>query len=206
MFKSSSESRLRAGFAAVLGALIVSAAPFYLAQNSGLLPGGQVAPVKLAWLACAILFWYLLPVLLLMDDRLPKLARLAITVLFVNMLCRAVIELFMMYVSGNWHPWLGIGHDIFSFVIMAAVTLAVLRKVSRPYGGYLCVATGMFVPEALFAWYMLMRASSSGDVVYFVGNEPAHRGIMLVTAVCVAVLLIYLISFVKQWLYAQTKR
>lgn len=209
MFESSSDRRLRAGFGIVVGTLALSAAVFYPLQNSGALPGGQVAPVKLAWLACAILFWYLLPGLLLLDRRMPRAARLAVTVLLANMLARAVIELYMMYVTKNWHPWLGIGHDILSLLMMVAVTLPVLREPGRLYAGYLAVAGAMFVPEALFAWYMLKNVgvpvlTSAGapvQTVYFVPDDPAHGGIMAVTAICVAALVAYLVGFSRRWLY-----
>lgn len=206
MFKSSSEPRLQTGFAIVLGGLALTAAAFYALQNNGVLPGGEVAGVKLAWLMCAVLFWYLLPGLLLLDSRMSKVARLAVVVLLANMLVRAVVELFMMYVTSNWHPWLGIGHDIFSFLLMLIVTLPVLGEANRLYAGYLGVATGMFIPEALFAWYMLENVSVPGVAVYFVPDDPAHSGVLLVTAVCVAMLLLYLVFFSGRWLYGKTKR
>jgi hypothetical protein len=204
MLMLSSDRRLRSAFFFILGGLVVAAAAFYPLQNSGLLPGGQLAPVKLAWLACAILFWYLLPCLLLFDGRMSKAARVAITVLLANMLARAVIELFMMYVSKNWHPWLGIGHDLFSLLLMSVVTVPVIRESHSLYASYLLVATAMFLPEALFAWYMLAYAGAPGETVYFVPNDPAHNGIMLVTAGCVVALAVFLVSFAKRWLYGQT--
>ena len=204
MSMSSSDRRLRSAFFLVLGGLVVAAATFYPLQNSGLIPGGQVAPVKLAWLACAILFWYLLPGLLLFDRRMSRAARVAVSILLANLLARAVIELFMMYVSKNWHPWLGIGHDLFSLVLMSVVTVPVIRESYRLYASYLVVATGMFIPEALFAWYMLTNAGSPGETVYFVPNAPAHNGIMIVTGICVIALALFVVSFVRRWLYGQT--
>jgi hypothetical protein len=204
MSMSSSDRRLRSAFSLVLGGLVVAAAAFFALQNSGLLPGGQVAPVKLAWLACAILFWYLLPCLLLFDRRLSRATRVAVTILLANMLARAVVELFMMYVSKNWHPRLGIGHDLFSLVLMSVVTVPVIRESGSLYASYLLVATAMFVPEALFAWYMLTNASVPGETVYFVPNDPVHNGIMFVTAGCVVALAVFLVSFAKRWLYGQT--
>jgi hypothetical protein len=66
MSVSSSESRLKTGFATVIGGLAVTALLFYWIQNARLLPGAQVAPVKTARLARAILFW-----LLMLDRRMP---------------------------------------------------------------------------------------------------------------------------------------
>lgn len=206
MFRSSSDRHLRAGLGIIIGGLTLLAVVFYPLQNSGLLPGGQVSAVKLAWLACAILFWYLLPGLLLMDGSMPRAARRACIVLLASMLVRGVVELFMMYVTKNWHPWMGISHDIFTFALMLVVAMPVFYGADKLYAGYLAVATGMFIPEAGFAWYMLANATDPGGTIYFVSDDPKHGGIMIVTGVCVAALFSYLVFFSRRWLYGQIKR
>ena len=206
MSRSLSDRQLRAGFGIVIGGLVLVAAAFYSMQNSGALPGGQISAIKLAWLACAILFWYLLPGLLLMDSRMPTAARRACIILLLSMLARGVVELFMMYKTNNWHPWMGIGHDVFMAALMLLVTIPLLRESDRLYAGYLAVATGMFIPEAGFAWYMLTYATDPGATVYFVSGDPRHGRIMIVTAVCVTALIVYLVLFSRHWLYGQTKR
>ncbi len=206
MSKSLSERQLRAGFGIIIGGLVALAAAFYAMQNSGALPGGQISVIKLAWLGCAILFWYLLPGLLLMDARMPPAARRACTILLLSMLVRGAVELFMMYVTDNWHPWMGIGHDIFMIMLMSVVTIPLFREPDRLYAGFLAVATTMFIPETGFAWYMLTYATDPGATVYFVSGDPRHGGIMIVTAVCVTALVVYLVLFSKHWLYGQTKR
>ena len=206
MSKLLSDNQLRVGFGIVIGGLVLIAAAFYLIQNSGALPGGQIAFVKLAWLGCAILFWYFLPALLLMDGRMPPAARRACTILLVSMLLRGVVELFMMYVTSNWHPWIGIGHDVFMVVLMLAVTMPLFRDSGGLYAGYLAVATAMFIPEAVFAWYMLNYATDPGATVYFVSGDSGHDGIMIATAVCVIALIMYVVFFSRHWLYGQTQR
>lgn len=206
MFKSSSEPRLTVGLFSALVGLIVSTLAFYPLQNHGVLPGGQIAPVKLAWLAYAVLFWYMLPGLLLCDRRISKAVRLSVIVLLVGMLARAAVELYMMYVTSNWHPWMGIGHNLFMFSLMLLVLRATFRTIESLYWTYLSVATAMFIPESGFAWYMLMNASEPGNAVYFVPDDPQHDGIMILTFACVVALTMYLIHFLRQWLYGQTKR
>jgi len=206
MSRSLSDRQLRAGFGIVIGALVLLAVAFYSLQNRGVLPGGQISAIKLAWLGCAILFWYLLPGLLLMDGRMPRAARRACIILLVSMLLRGIIELFMMYVTGNWHPWMGISHDVVMLVLMLAVVIPLFRESDRLYAGYLTVATAMFIPETGFAWYMLEHATDPGTTVYFVSGDPRHGEIMIVTAVCVISLIVYLVFFSGHWLYGQTKR
>ena len=197
---------MRIGFGIILGGLALFASAFYSLQNSGVFPGGQVAAIKLAWLMCAILFWYLLPGLMLLDGRLQPAVRRALLVLLASMMVRGVVELIMMYVSNNWHPWIGIGHDSFMFLLMLVIAMRVFPGADRLYAGFLAVATMMFVPEAGFAWYMLVNASDPGSVVYFVPDDPEHGRIMIVTAACVATLMVYLVFFTRQWLYGSTKR
>jgi len=206
MSRSLSKPRLRTGFAFIIGGLVLTAIVFYAIQNTGVLPGGQIAPIKLAWLGCAILFWYLLPGLLLLDGRMPRAARRACIVLLVNMILRGIVELFMMYLTEYWHPWMGISHDIFMLVLMSAVLIHARREKGGPYIGYLTVATAMFIPESGFAWYMLTYATDPGATVYFVSGDPGHGMILAVTAICVIALLGYLIFFYKEWLYGQTRR
>ena len=206
MSRSLSDYQLRARLGIVLGGLVLVAAVFYSLQNNGFLPGGRISAIMLAWLGCAILFWYLLPGWLLMDDRRPPAARRACTVLLVGMLLRGVVELLMMYVTKNWHPWMGISHDAAMFALMLVITMPLFRRTDRAYAGYLAVATSMFVPEAGFAWYMLVHATDPGATVYFVAGDPRHSEILFVTAVCVIALIAYLFFFSRHWLYGQTKR
>ena len=200
MSVSLSESQLKTGFFASLTALAVAAILFYGMQNAGLLPGGSIAPIKLAWLATAVLFWYLIPALLLLDRRMPAPARIACSVLLVNMILRALVELILMYGTATWHPWMGIGHDVFSVCLMLLVLRPCYGSSDRSYCEYLFVATAMFVPEAVFAWYMLAKAKVAGTTIYFVPDEPAHHAIMMTTAFCILLLCIFLIRFSRQWL------
>ena len=206
MFKSSSDPRLAIGFIGAFAALVVLAVVFYPLQNTGVMPGGQVAPVKVAWLAYAILIWYLLPVLLLCDARISATVRIAVSVLLVSMLSRGFVELYMMYVTTNWHPWMGIAHNLFTFSLMLLILLFSFRTMDKPYLVYLVVATAMFIPESGFAWYMLMNASEARGAVYFVPGGAQHQWIMNLTWACVIALTVYLIFFLRQWLYGQTKR
>jgi uncharacterized membrane protein AbrB (regulator of aidB expression) len=206
MSGSLSERQLRSRLGVIICGLVLVAAIFYFLQNSGALPGGEISAIKLAWLACAILFWFLLPGLLLMDERMPRAARRVCIVLLAGMLARGVIELFMMYVTNNWQPWMGISHNILMLVLMTILLIPLLHKPGRLYVGYLAVATAMFVPESGFAWYMLTYATDPGATVYFVSGDPRHRGVMIVTAICVFALAVYLVLFSRHWLYGQSER
>ncbi|MDH4046539.1 MAG: hypothetical protein OEW68_02545 [Gammaproteobacteria bacterium] len=201
MFASLSEGGLKKAFALVVAALVLLAAIFYRLQNSGILPGGEIALVKLAWLACTVYFWYLMPLLLLLDRRMPPAARLACKVLLTNMLLRAIAELYLMYVSQSWHPWMGIAHDMFSLGLMLWFLSAAFRADNRPYSDFLLVASLIYVPEGLFALYMLKHASVAGATVYFVPDSADHQSILLATAICVGLLIVYVLVFARRWLH-----
>lgn len=206
MSASSSDARLKTGLALAFAGVALAAFLFFHLQNSGMLPGGLVAPTKIAWLACTILFWYVLPVLLLLDHRMLRTARFACKVLLVNMIVRATIELYLMYATVSWHPWLGIAHDIFSLALMLFVLRGCWSESTRVYCGFLLVASLMYIPEALFAGYMLRNVTSTGSRTYFVPDDPSHQGIMLATAVCIILLLGYLILFSRSWLNGKAER
>ena len=206
MSRSLSEPRLRSGFHGILGVLLATATAFYFLQNGGYLPGGQISPIKLAWLGFAILFWFLLPALLLLDNRMSGAARRACAVLLAGMLLRGLVELFMMYVTGNWHPWMGISHDLLMLALMSALIIPLRNNPDTLYSVYLLVATAMFIPESVFAWYMLTYATEPGSTVYFVAGHSGHTTVLVITAICVLALLGYLIFFYRNWLYGQTRR
>ncbi len=64
-----SEQGLRRLLLASLGLLVLAAFVFYDRQNSAGAIGGGIALPKLLWLASAILFWFVLPLLFLLDAR-----------------------------------------------------------------------------------------------------------------------------------------
>ena len=203
MSRSLSESGLRKAFGIVLAILVVAAAVCSALQNSDSLPGGRIAPVKLAWLGLAILSWYLLPALLLLDARMTGPARRACAVLLAGMVLRGFAELYLMYVTGTWHPWMGISHNLLMLTLMTLL-LVPLSGTGQPYTGFLVVATAMFIPESAFAWYMLEYASSPGAAVYFVGSDSGHGAVLVVTALCVTALIVYLAFFYRQWLHGKS--
>jgi hypothetical protein len=205
MSKSLSEAQLGLAFRTILGSLLVAAAVFYWLQNNDYLPGGHISLVKLAWLGYAILFWYLLPGLLLMDARMPAGARRVCIALLAGMLLRGVVELVMMYASGNWHPWMGISHNLLMLMLLSATLVPLVNHAERLYSIYFLVAMLMFIPESGFAWYMLNYASEPGATVYFVPGDPQHRGVMTITGACVLALSIYLYFFYRQWMNDQTR-
>ena len=206
MWKSVSDAGPRRGHTIALSLVCLAAGLFYTAQNAGLLSGGGIALPKLAWLALAIWCWYCLPALIAADTRASGPVRRAYGYFLANMALRAAAELWMMYVTRNWHPYYGIAHNVFSLGLLAflyarldaSTGLDALLKTN------LVVLGLMFAVELVFVWYMLSHVEPTGNPVYFVPGSDDHRTILWITWAVVAVVGCYLIVFSRRWLRDRT--
>lgn len=189
-----------------LGLLGAAAVIFYNHQNGPHAVGGAIALPKLLWLALALWLWYVLPLMFVFDARLNT-TRALHAVFAANMLARAIVELWMMYVSSNWHPYYGIAHDLFSAALVLYLRYALpgdapLVGLQRSFFLILGV---MFLLETGFATYMLIRVQAEGPV-YFVPAGTAHQSVLIITWVAVCLLLFYAVGLIKEWLYVPLKR
>jgi len=209
MWSFASEFALRRATWIALGLVAAAGAAFYLVQNTFHPVGGQIALVKMLWLAGAVFLWGVLPLLLIGDVRLGPALRSAFAALAVLMLARATIEGWMLYASLDWSPWYGMGHN----AVCAAVLLACAAR-CRPRNAlerlgrqHLLASAAFFVPETYFAWYMLTHFVTRGDqAVYFVPGDPSHVQVLTVTAVAVVLLTAYLARFLRRWMPAPEVR
>lgn len=205
MWSFASESALRRATWAALGLTAAAAATFYVAQNTLRPIGGEIALVKLLWLAGAVLLWGVLPPLLAADARLGPSLRRAFAALCALMLARAAIEGWMLYVSLTWSPWYGIAHNVLCVVVLLvfAVRIAPRNGLERVARRHLAVSAAFFVPETYFAGYMLSNFDTRGEAaVYFVPAGASHARVLLLTAIIVVCLIGYLAIFLRRWLVA----
>jgi hypothetical protein len=98
--------------AALLGFL------FWRKQNVQRSRGGRISPPKLAWLFYAIFLWFLLCPLVALDSAVEPNLRGVLGGFGAFMWVRGVAELYMLYVSHNWKPPYGIGHDVLCIVFL----------------------------------------------------------------------------------------
>lgn len=201
--KSASENSLRFWIIIAFSLIIVSAVVFYVFQNTGRLSGGNIALPKLIWLFYAIVFWFCLPALFIYDKRINSVWRKLYAIFFISMILRALIELFMMYISNNWSPYYGIGHDIFSIILICSLLLFNKNKIQRDiFLGYSITTLVMFVIEIYFVIYMLSNVVGTNDVIYFVPDEGKHTYILATTWLIDIILTYYLFLFMRRWLRA----
>ncbi|CAM3459652.1 hypothetical protein COSO111634_16345 [Corallococcus soli] len=92
---------------------VASAAAFFRhRQNARGARGGRISGPKLAWLLYAVFLWFLVCPLVAMDPAVPGEARIVLGAFAVSMWLRGAAELYMLYVSRNWRPPYGVGHDL----------------------------------------------------------------------------------------------
>lgn len=151
---------------------------FYLRQNRARTLGGRISRAKAAWLTFAVLFWLGVCPLLAFEPSLPPRWRIVLGVFGAQFWLRGLAELWMLYVSKNWRPPYGIGHDLFSLVLVIVMTLG--------YGAFPLDAPNLvglaatslvvisLVAETYYAWvfFGLVEGRTTGDDgVWFADQE-----------------------------------
>lgn len=181
-------------------ALCLLATAFYFIQNSSSGRGGDVAPVKVLWLLTVIVFWYLLPLFWATDRTLSAQIKGAFRIFTLNMLLRAGVEIWMMYVTENWLHSYGIAHDIASLVLCLALVVYV-RKYEFWAPAYFAYCAVLFAIEALFASYLRSVADADGSV-FFLPSLPDHKAMMIATGTAVGISAIVGFGLIRKWLHA----
>jgi len=214
MSRFTSEAALRRAVTAALSLLAVTAVVFYVLQNHFGVIGGRIAPSKMVWLTFTVLFWLVLPALIVADARTPPLLRTVFLFLLVMMGVRGFVELWMIYVFYNWNTLEGAGHDFVTFVGMLVLGMRAFRAGEHrrtALGGWLAVHAGftaaMLLCEISFARYLATYYDTMGTkATYFLPDEPQHSFMLGVTAAVDAVLAVHLIFFLRHWAYGKNKR
>jgi hypothetical protein len=89
-------------------------------QNAGGGRGGRISGPKLAWLLYAVFLWFLVCPLVALDAAIPVEARVVLGAFAVSMWLRGAVELYMLYVTHNWRPPYGVGHDLGCIALVGA--------------------------------------------------------------------------------------
>jgi len=173
---------------------------FNTVQNSGQLPGGNIALVKLFWLGLIIFFWFLSPILLLINGTQNKKEKLILIVHLCNVWGRGLIELYMIYISYNWQHAYGIAHDLLSIILILFLFMVHRKELSQMIKQYLIILSCTFFIEAIFAIYMHSNVSNETGLVYFVPASVEFNSILYATWAAVIVLSLYMIWFIKRWI------
>ncbi|MFB1483429.1 hypothetical protein [Corallococcus sp. RDP092CA] len=97
-----------------------AAVAFRRRQNARGGRGGRISGPKLAWLLYAVFLWFGVCPLVALDASVPMEARVVLGAFAVSMWLRGAAELYMLYVSRNWRPPYGVGHDLGCIALVGA--------------------------------------------------------------------------------------
>lgn len=103
----------------LLSLCVILGGVFWRRQNVRTGRGGRISPPKMAWLFYAIFLWFFLCPLAALEPGLHPGLRLVLGGFGAFMWLRGAAELYMLYVSHNWRPPYGIGHDVLCLVLVA---------------------------------------------------------------------------------------
>ena len=172
---------------------------FYGWQNGFADKGGSVSLPKAAWLGLTVFFWLLWPLLVLADGRSSPRLRRAYLWFWLPMLLRALIELYLLAVGG-WQYLYGIGHDVFSAVLLLCAAVYCRRQQPAATVHTLWIMALMFVAEAAFAAYIAQfNTSHQHAELWFIDWQPPHLANQLVTSALVLGLIGWLACLSRHW-------
>jgi hypothetical protein len=212
MSGSRSEARLRRVGLTAVGATTLITALFFLVQNRLAPVGGEVALAKAVWLGLAVLFWLVLPALIVFDARLAAAIKLPFALLLGLMLARAGAELVMLYRLKNWSPVYGIAHDLVCLGVLLTWSIdrvwrrgaGEMSALNRSLLRHVVFTAALFLPEIYYAAYMQTHFTTAGAAaVYFVPDDGRHRVVLAVTAVVDALAAAWLGFFLYAWLHEE---
>jgi len=108
----------------LFGMMALVAFLYHRHQNTSAKIGGKISSAKSFWLAYAFFHYFIYPIYFycLIESNHSKQLILIVAIWFY---LRMMVQGFMMFVTLNWSPQLGIGHNVltsFGLIIMALFT------------------------------------------------------------------------------------
>lgn len=170
----------RAGLSLSLLACVATASWFRARQNRAGTSawGGRISPPKLLWLFFCIWFWLFECAVLAFEPALPWAVRLALGLHALSMWVRGGVEMFMLYVTKNWRPPIGIGHDVFCLVtVLVVVPLAGLEGFDAWSWALVGALVFSLVVETVYAalFFDVVKGKTMGDdPIWFASEEEAR--------------------------------
>jgi hypothetical protein len=184
----------------LLWAVSLLTALFAWKQNQGSLVGGPISLPKALWLNYALCVFLILPFSLWRNVALSLAVRALFGWVFVSFALRSLVETFMLYFTRKWECIYGIGHDLFTLLLVVWLRYRLPARCSGWDHRALNFATLLqttLLLESFMAW-QFSRFASPTEGVYFAGDTPHFRLINNITWAAVAVVYPFLLNFL--WL------
>ena len=175
-----------------VGLCVVAALWFRHQQNRAHVMGGKISNPKLLWLFFAIWFWLFECAALAFEPSLPLSYRLIFGVHAASMWLRGAVEMFMLYVTKNWRPPIGITHDVVCLLTVLSLAFH-SNNLGERSGGWGLFAPALLVMlvfsllvEVLYAYlfFQAVEGKTTGDKgIWFASEDEARfRRINRITA------------------------
>jgi hypothetical protein len=159
-------------------------------QNAGAL-GGGISSAKAAWLFFTVFTWFVVCPVLAADPAVPRGLRITLGAFAVWMWIRGGVEMYMLYVSRNWRPPLGIAHDLSCVALILALLArqGQLLSASSPLDRWVLVFVALvlvsLLVEILYAalFFRAARGNTTGQhgIWFADDHDPAFGRINRLT-------------------------
>jgi len=180
-------------------------------ENGKVKLGGEISPSKALWLYWTISVWFMLLPYALLTHRWQDAFHYGWYVLTISMWVRGIAEIYMLFVSKNWTPYIGISHDVITLVAVAIAYL--LNGNSFLYGAWwvqmFSIALLVSLTVEIYyakAFLKIVGAKTKGDdgIWYAHKNDPAFIRLLQVTTTFN--ILLYAATFIFLYYFIQIKR
>lgn len=158
-------------------------------QNSPGRLGGPICKAKGFWLFYTIYTWFfLLPFALWTLPDAPSSHRIVWATLTLFMWIRGIAEIYMLFVSKNWTPIIGISHDIFTFMLM--IVALVIQGFTGFTDNLILTAFSLSLYISIIAetyygysFFQIMKGRTQGEdgLWYAHEDDPRFKKIILIT-------------------------
>jgi hypothetical protein len=170
--------------------------------------GGPICKAKGFWLYYTIINWFIiLPYAIYQLPLAPESYQMVWIALSLSMWIRGIIEMYMLFVSKNWTPIIGISHDIFTFIIMMIAFFYGNSSNITPEPILSFYTFSLFVSiivETYYAYsfYQIMKGRTQGEdgLWYAHEEDPRFKKIILVTTIFNYFLYLALVLFLFKYL------
>ncbi len=168
------------------GAVLLTGAGLVFArrQNKADTMGGRISVAKRVWLIWAVYAWFVLAPLSACVPAFEGPLRWVLGAFSIFMGLRGAIELFMLYVTKNWRPPMGIAHDVACAALLLAGQVWAWSRPEAPYRGvalwgalWLGVLTMSLCLETYYAvvFHHAVAGQTTGDEGVWFANAEEPR-------------------------------
>ena len=181
---------------------------FFWRQNNRAKMGGTISKAKAFWLFFTIYVWFFLLPYCYYNFELRPYTDIWI-IFSLWMWIRGIVEIFMMFVTKNWVPPIGIIHDLSCVIIFLGLSIywfsGLKAHFNWPYGIFHLTLISSIILETYYAhgFYKIVGTKTKGDeaVWYAPADDASFQSIVKVTGICNLFLFSSLFFFLGKVIY-----